>query len=195
VQTIGFSPEADWVVAYDPRTREVRLSHERREVAIWRISVPGAHNAFNASVALVLASWLGAQVPRVASSLASFKGVDRRLQLLGERVVSGTDHASGGTGQGVVRVFDDYGHHPTEVDVTLRALREAERPEERGGRLICVWRGCPHNAKQLALTQRNTNQGSQRKCFLTQIGQGPTNAAVCRGLDQNGQSDGHGDEV
>ena len=145
VQTIGFSPEADWVVAYDPRTREVRLSHERREVAIWRNSVPGAHNAFNASVALVLASWLGAQVPRVASSLASFKGVDRRLQLLGERVVSGTDHASGGTGQGVVRVFDDYGHHPTEVDVTLRALREAERPEERGGRLICVFQPHQHS--------------------------------------------------
>jgi len=142
VQTIGFSPEADWVVAYDPRTREVRLSHDRREVAIWRNSVPGAHNAFNASVALVLASWLGAEVPRVAASLAAFTGVDRRLQLLGERVVTS---GATGEGRGTVRVFDDYGHHPTEVDVTLRALREAERPEERGGRLICVFQPHQHS--------------------------------------------------
>ncbi len=141
VHTIGFSPEADWVVAYDPRTREVRLTHQRREVAIWRNSVPGAHNAFNASVALVLASWLGADVARVAASLGAFRGVDRRLQLLGERAVGG----QGERGAGTVRVFDDYGHHPTEVDVTLRALREAERPEERGGRLICVFQPHQHS--------------------------------------------------
>lgn len=143
VHTIGFSPEADWVVAYDPRTREVRLTHERREVAIWRNSVPGSHNAFNASVALVLASWLGADVPRVATSLGAFRGVDRRLQLLGERPISAT--AVGEPASGSVRVFDDYGHHPTEVDVTLRALREAERPEERGGRLICVFQPHQHS--------------------------------------------------
>jgi UDP-N-acetylmuramate--alanine ligase len=146
VRTIGFSPEADWVISYDPRSRQVRLSEglgsERREVASWRNSIPGAHNAFNASVALVLASWLGADVQTVARSLAAFRGVDRRLQLLGERPIgTNIDRSS----RGVVRVFDDYGHHPTEVDVTLRALRESERPEDRGGRLICVFQPHQHS--------------------------------------------------
>ena len=57
------------------------------------------------------------------------------MQLLGEKKV----------GAGLVRVFDDYGHHPTEVDCTLRALRESERPEDRGGRLICVFQPHQHS--------------------------------------------------
>jgi UDP-N-acetylmuramate--alanine ligase len=70
-----------------------------------------------------------------ARSLAAFRGVDRRMQLLGERRF----------GTGVVRVFDDYGHHPTEVEATLRALRDFERPQDRGGRLICVFQPHQHS--------------------------------------------------
>src|SRR5262245_21129900 len=135
VQTIGFAPEADWVVQYDVGTRRVTLSHDREVVAHWRNTVPGSHNAFNAGVALVLATWLGAEPALAAESLGHFRGVDRRTQLLGEKELGG----------GTVRVFDDYGHHPTEIDTTLRALREAERPEERGGRLICVFQPHQHS--------------------------------------------------
>jgi UDP-N-acetylmuramate--alanine ligase len=135
VHTIGFSPEADFVLDFDPTTRQVALTHERKTIARWVMSIPGAHMAFNAGVAMTLATWAGADPLRVAASLANFRGVDRRMQLLGEKQV--------GTGQ--VRVFDDYGHHPTEVDCTLRALREAERPEDRGGRLICVFQPHQHS--------------------------------------------------
>lgn len=135
VETIGFSPQADWVVGFDQSTRRVSLTREHRVVAEWTMRLAGAHNAFNASVALALATMLGAD-PLVASqSLSRFAGIDRRMQLLGRRSVGG----------GTVRVFDDYGHHPTEVDVTLRALREAERPEEGGGRLICVFQPHQHS--------------------------------------------------
>lgn len=135
VQTIGFSPEADWRVRYEPRTRSVEVVHRQRMVAAWTMTLAGAHNAINAASALVLAHWLGADPGRASESLSRFRGVDRRMQLLGERPVDG----------GGVRVFDDYGHHPTEVDVTLRAFREAERPQERGGRLICVFQPHQHS--------------------------------------------------
>ncbi|MFO0833193.1 MAG: Mur ligase domain-containing protein [Phycisphaerales bacterium] len=135
VETIGFTPEADYVVTFDPRTRAVQLSHQHMTVARWTNIVPGAHNAFNASVALVLAMWMGAEPAQAAMSLSHFAGIDRRMQFLGERVVAG----------GVARVYDDYGHHPTEIDVTLRALREAERPETRAGRLICVFQPHQHS--------------------------------------------------
>lgn len=137
VQTIGFSPQADWVVAYDTDSRRVRLSRGRDLVAEWTMSLPGAHNAINAATALTLGIMAGGDAQRLAASLSRFHGIDRRMQLLGERPV----HPAGG----VVRVFDDYGHHPTEIDVTLRALREAERPEERGGRLICVFQPHQHS--------------------------------------------------
>jgi UDP-N-acetylmuramate--alanine ligase len=135
VETIGFSPEADWVVGFDPQTRRVTVKHDRAVVGHWNAQVPGAHNAVNAASAFVLAIGLGADPARVAQSLSRFGGADRRLQLLGERGEPG----------GAVRVFDDYGHHPTEIDVTLRALREAERPEQRGGRLICVFQPHQHS--------------------------------------------------
>ncbi|CAG1000612.1 UDP-N-acetylmuramate--alanine ligase [Phycisphaerales bacterium] len=137
VETIGFSPEADWVVGFEPGTRRVMVSYDRRVVATWTNRIPGAHNAVNAGTAFALAAGLGADPARVAASLAAFRGVDRRMQLIGERAA--------GMGGGTVRVYDDYGHHPTEVDATLRALREFERPESRGGRLICVFQPHQHS--------------------------------------------------
>lgn len=136
VETIGFNPEADWVVAYDVDTRTVTLRHQNATVARWVMLLPGAHNAFNASVALALGVMVGGDPANLARSLSHFRGVDRRMQLLGER-----QHPRGGT----IRVYDDYGHHPTEVETTLRALREFERPETRGGRLICVFQPHQHS--------------------------------------------------
>lgn len=135
VETIGFSPEADWHVAFEPASRRVTLRHARALVGEWTNRVPGAHNAVNAATAFALAVTLGAEPARVMSSLAAFRGADRRLQFLGERSLPA----------GSVRVYDDYGHHPTEVDATLRALREFERPESRGGRLICVFQPHQHS--------------------------------------------------
>lgn len=135
IETIGFSPEADWVVSFDSQTRRVTLTNEHKVVGEWINRVPGAHNAVNAATAFVLAIGLGAEPARVAASLAAFSGIDRRMQLLGERDVP----------SGTVRVYDDYGHHPTEVDTTLRALREFERPESRGGRLICIFQPHQHS--------------------------------------------------
>ncbi len=136
IETIGFTPSADWVVSYDQETRRVTLSHENKQVAAWTMRLPGVHNAINSATALALAVMVGADPARVAESLAAFTGVDRRMQLLGERTLGGG---------GSVRVYDDYGHHPTEVDVTLRALRAFEKPEQRGGRLICVFQPHQHS--------------------------------------------------
>ncbi len=135
VATIGFSPEADWVVTYEPETRKVALRHGNVPIQTWTMRIPGAHNAMNAATAMVLATWLGADAATVGKSLSAFAGVDRRNQLLGERTV----------GTGAVRVYDDYGHHPTEIDATLRALRAFEKPEKRGGRLICVFQPHQHS--------------------------------------------------
>jgi UDP-N-acetylmuramate--alanine ligase len=136
VETIGFSPEADWVVDFEPRQCRVTLSHSASGmVASWTMQVPGVHNAMNAANACALAVMLGASPDVVARSLAAFRGVDRRTQFLGERAASG----------GTVRVYDDYGHHPTEVEATLRALREFERPHERGGRLMCIFQPHQHS--------------------------------------------------
>jgi UDP-N-acetylmuramate--alanine ligase len=143
VETIGQDPRADWRVHYDPSARRVRLEHGSL-AASWINHMPGEHNATNAATAAALAISLGAAPARVEQSLGRFAGLDRRLQLLGDA------HAPGG---GTVRVFDDYGHHPTEVAATLQALRESERPADRGGRLICVFQPHQHSRTRFLLDE------------------------------------------
>jgi UDP-N-acetylmuramate--alanine ligase len=100
---------------------------------------------------MALAVLVGADPAVVARSLAAFRGVDRRMQFLGERTVRGS---------GVVRVYDDYGHHPTEVATTLKALRDHERPYERGGRLICVFQPHQHSRTRHLLEEFATAFGA-----------------------------------
>lgn len=158
VETIGFAPEADWVVAWDPRTLEVALARRGEHIARWAGRMPGQHNAMNAATAAALGIMLGADPARLAESLGAFRGVDRRLQLLGEaRDAAWPADAPG------VRVYDDYGHHPTEIDATLRALRLAERPEDRRGpdgrpgRLVCVFQPHQHSRTRHLLEEFATS--------------------------------------
>ncbi|MBY0313559.1 MAG: UDP-N-acetylmuramate--L-alanine ligase [Phycisphaerales bacterium] len=138
VETIGWSPSADWSVQYEPESRRTGLIRKGQGlVAAWVTALPGDHNAMNSATACVLAIHAGADADTCARALTQFKGIDRRMQLLGERWLLG---ASSG-----VKVYDDYGHHPTEVETTLRALRAFERPEQRGGRLICVFQPHQHS--------------------------------------------------
>ena len=140
VETIGFHPSATWRVAFDASTRTVHLSHADFGRASWHLRLPGQHNAMNSAFAAAIAIAAGADPETVGRSLSAFRGVERRCQMLGERPVGQPDGAVG-----TVRVYDDYGHHPTEVDATLRALRDFERPQDRGGRLICVFQPHQHS--------------------------------------------------
>ncbi len=136
VETIGFSPEADWRVEFDPETAHVALIKGGVAAAQWINPTPGVHSAMNSAFACALAITVGADPARAAAALASFQGVDRRLQFLGE--------------VGGVRVYDDYGHHPTEIDATLRALRQHERPT---GRLVCVFQPHQHSRTRFLLDE------------------------------------------
>jgi UDP-N-acetylmuramate: L-alanyl-gamma-D-glutamyl-meso-diaminopimelate ligase len=79
------------------------------------LRIPGHHNVRNALAALAAAAQgYGAPLDALTSALGRFDGVRRRQDLLYE--VRG------------VRVYDDFAHHPTAVDETLRALR-ARHPE------------------------------------------------------------------
>ncbi len=138
VTTLGFNPQADVHVRYESASQRVTVSRDDGVEASWRNLLPGAHTALNAAAAGVLATGLGADWGAAAEALATFAGVDRRMQRLGTRKL--VPRGGGGAG-GTVTVYDDYGHHPTEIDATLRALRAAERP----ARLICVFQPHQHS--------------------------------------------------
>ncbi len=139
VATFGYSPSADYQVVTDAGVRRVGLLRGGMWLTQWTNSMPGEHNAMNAAAAAILAARLGADWEAIGLALDSFKGIDRRMQRLGARTVPG----------GEVVVFDDYGHHPTEVDATLRALRAAEKPD----RLICVFQPHQHSRTRFLLDE------------------------------------------
>jgi len=80
-------------------------------VASLHLHVPGLHNVRNALAAAAVGRHLGASWSSIAEGIASFRGVDRRFEVVGEA--------------GGVLFVDDYAHHPTEVQATLQAARAA----------------------------------------------------------------------
>jgi UDP-N-acetylmuramate: L-alanyl-gamma-D-glutamyl-meso-diaminopimelate ligase len=86
------------------------------------LKVPGAHNVRNAVGAIATcAEGFGVGVQAARTALATFEGVRRRQDLLGR--------------PGDIAVYDDFAHHPTAVDETLRALRA----RHSGGKLWAVF--------------------------------------------------------
>jgi UDP-N-acetylmuramate--alanine ligase len=94
-----------------------------------KLGIPGEHNVQNAMASLAFTLSIGVEFQTASRALSSFRGVQRRFQLVGE--VAG------------VRLIDDYAHHPSEVITTLRAaaLEEAER-------VVCIFQ--PHRYTRTA---------------------------------------------
>ena len=140
VETFGFHPEADYQVMFDPNVQRVGILRDGMWTIQWTNPMPGSHNALNAAAAAILAANLGVDWESLIEPLEQFQGVDRRLQRLG------TFKSNDG---GTATVYDDYGHHPTEIEMTLRALRTAELPK----RLICVFQPHQHSRTRFLLDQ------------------------------------------
>ena len=124
VRTYGESAGADY-----------RLSDARLTAAGWafdtvhngvrlgeiELAVPGRHNALNALAAFVTGLGLDYPATDLRAGLAAFSGTRRRFDFKGQ--------------VGDIRVFDDYAHHPTEIEATLHAARDVVGP----GRLVVAF--------------------------------------------------------
>lgn len=110
---------------------EVR--HDGTPVAELTLSIPGRHNLFNATMAVAAAAAAGVNPRAAAEAVGRFTGVDRRMTDMGRC-------------NGAI-VIDDYGHHPTEIRATLKALRERYDPK----RLFCVFQPHQHSRTRFLL--------------------------------------------
>ena len=89
---------------------------EHKEWLDITLNMPGLHNVQNALAAIVIAIELGVEKTKIASALKKFEGISRRFQMYGELMFSDRQ----------VMLIDDYGHHPSEVDATIKAIRSDE---------------------------------------------------------------------
>ena len=101
-----------------------RIIWKGRAVGTLELQVPGHHNVLNAAACLAMGLSLGLPAHQLLEGLHSFRGAGRRFELVA------TVHG--------IRIVDDYGHHPTEIKVTL----DAARRYAGDGRLLVIFQ--PH---------------------------------------------------
>lgn len=113
VLTYGLDDTAD-IYARNIRNEGTRMSFEPvmrgRSLGNFTVPIPGRHNVLNSLAAIAAAMELQIPVEVISNALRKFSGIHRRFEFKGE--------ANG------VKVYDDYGHHPSEIMATLKAARE-----------------------------------------------------------------------
>jgi UDP-N-acetylmuramate--alanine ligase len=137
IRTYGQSAEADYRIELDELVDGGwAFTVNAPDGLLFTISlrVPGVHNVLNATAAAICALGLGASTSAVVHGLSQFSGTRRRFDFKGS--------ADG------VRVFDDYAHHPTEIEATLRAARDVVGD----GRLVVAFQA--HHYYRTALFSR-----------------------------------------
>ncbi|ASY13426.1 UDP-N-acetylmuramate--alanine ligase [Candidatus Nanopelagicus hibericus] len=117
-------------IALAPTTSIASISSTGKKLGELQLSLPGEHNLLNSLAAFAAATEVGAAEDKLILGLKSFTGTRRRFELKGE--VAG------------VKVIDDYGHHPTELTVTLIAAKNLAQ----SGRVIVVFQ--PHRYSRTA---------------------------------------------
>ncbi|WP_456296711.1 UDP-N-acetylmuramate--L-alanine ligase [Vibrio sp. AK197] len=116
VITYGFSQDADVRIENYRQIGQqglftvVRQGRPNLDITL---NIPGRHNALNASAAIAVATEDDISDEAILTAMAGTQGTGRRFDQLGEFE----------TGKGKAMLVDDYGHHPTEVDVTIKAAR------------------------------------------------------------------------
>lgn len=104
----GFNDTNDYIIKGSPGSYE--LYEGQKKLGYFHVQVPGKHNALNAVAAIISGLKAGLSFETCREGLLKFQGVDRRFHFKGQ--------------QKNIKVYDDYGHHPTEVRAVLQAFRE-----------------------------------------------------------------------
>ncbi|MDX7997916.1 UDP-N-acetylmuramate--L-alanine ligase [Xenorhabdus sp. Reich] len=121
ITTYGFSEEADVrITHYEQKGAQGFFTISRYDLPDLHVvlNAPGRHNALNATAAVAVATEEGISDADILASLAEFQGTGRRFDFLGEFSLRHVNSK-----EGSVMLVDDYGHHPTEVDATIKAAR------------------------------------------------------------------------
>jgi UDP-N-acetylmuramate--alanine ligase len=124
--TYGLTAQADVIASHIVHSgfgSSFHVSLSGEPLGDVNLKVPGLHNVYNALAAISIGLELDSPFEIISKALGSFAGVQRRFQLKGEAVG--------------VSVYDDYGHHPTEIRTTLDGARRGWE-----GRIIVLFQ--PH---------------------------------------------------
>jgi len=139
VQTYGLSGQPIWgitEISFDDQYSHLRISREGRDFFSLKTPLYGRHNISNLLSAVALADFLSLPKDALSEAVASFKGVKRRQEVLGEN-------------RGIL-VIDDFAHHPTAVSETVLAVKE----RFPGRRLVAVFEPRSNSSRRNVFQER-----------------------------------------
>ena len=150
----GTAPDSDLKIDQIELT-----SQGSRARAIWKgtvighieLQIPGHHNLLNAAGTLALGLVFDLNPVALISGLHSFRGAGRRFEL--KATVGG------------IRIIDDYGHHPTEISVTL----EAARRYADNGRVLVIFQPHRYSRTQAFLSQFASSLDKADEVILLEV--------------------------
>lgn len=150
-ESFGLEEDADWRLI-DHEGWRVLIGD--KELGRMELDLPGEHNRLNALAAVAAATTTGVSAEEALDALTRFHGVKRRMEIKGE--------------VGGICVIDDFAHHPTAIEETIRAVAA----KVTGGRVIAVFEPRSNTMKLGAVKQAlapSLSQASQVFAF-----QGPS---------------------
>ena len=113
----------------------------------YKLLIPGIHNQFNAEAAWQTVKLLGVKKSAAEKVFKSYRGAWRRMELLAtsdkRQVTRKGDKNHVSCLMSHVTIYSDYAHHPTEIRVTLQALKE----KYHGKKIVCIFQ--PHQQDRL----------------------------------------------
>jgi len=136
--TYGVSPDNDFIVS--DVLKDIKLS------------IFGDHNRLNALTAFAVGQEIGLSKEQIEKGLTEFKGSKRRAEFIGTL-------SSGAL------VFDDYAHHPTEIQKTLKAFRE-KFPDSK---IVCIFQPHTYSRTKLLFEQFSSSFKNVDTVILTNI--------------------------
>ncbi|MBI59975.1 UDP-N-acetylmuramate--L-alanine ligase [bacterium] len=114
------------------------------------INLIGLHNIYNALAACSLAITFGISVHNIQKGLSNFLGVKRRIQYLGN--------------YNNIQVYDDYGHHPTEIQATLDGLKKSKKSP-----IVCVFQPHRYSRVKELMNDFHTSFSDADRVLITPI--------------------------
>jgi UDP-N-acetylmuramate--alanine ligase len=150
--TYGFSENADITagnIKYHNNKTIFDCFYNKKKLGAIETGLLGAHNILNALSVVGVSFELGLEFDIIKDALKDFKGVGRRIEKIGE--------------ENGVLVLDDYGHHPTEIKATLKAIKSM------GHRIIVIFQPHRYSRTQLLWKEFGSAFEEADEIMLTDI--------------------------
>ncbi len=169
----GMTSQADYQardVTFEGVKSRYRITYRAEALGTVDLNLPGIHNVYNSMASIAIGMELGIPFDTIRDALKDIEGVERRLQVKG-------------TARGIT-VVDDYGHHPTEIRLTLQAVRQCWP----GRRIVVVFQ--PHRYSRTAALFEDFTRAFYQADSLVVLPIYPAGEAPIENVDAQSLSDG-----